>query len=113
MRKIFCDKCGKEITEAPMYIRMVFDHELCPECAKAVDNFITRSTRSATMDEVRDFCNDFYGSCKECPFGDDKDGVCGGACSLKLHPCNWSSEEEIFSKLLDYKVNHPDWRKKK
>ena len=109
MRITICDKCGNEITED---VEIVLGHELCPKCVNAVDTFITRSMRPATMDEVRDFCNNFYGSCKECPFGDDKDGVCGGSCSLKLLPCNWSSEDEIFSKLLDYKINHPDWRKK-
>ena len=37
MRKTFCDRCGKEITED---VEWVFNHELCPECAKAVDIFI-------------------------------------------------------------------------
>lgn len=109
MRKTFCDKCGKEITED---VTMVFNHELCPECANAVDIFITRTTRPAAMDEVRDFCDNFSKNCSECPFSDDRDGVCGGDCGLKTLPYNWPPEEEIFLKLLDYKVNHPDWRKK-
>ena len=45
MRKTFCDKCGNEITED---VTMVFNHELCPECANAVDDFITHSSRPAT-----------------------------------------------------------------
>ena len=39
MRKTFCDRCGKEITED---VEWVFNHELCPECAEAVDIFIVR-----------------------------------------------------------------------
>lgn len=108
MRKIFCDKCGKEITED---VEMVFNHELCPDCAKAVDTFITRSTRPATMDELRDFCNNFSDHCVLCPFYDEG-GSSGTQCTLRCFPCNWFSEEEIFLKLLDYKVKHPDWRKK-
>lgn len=106
MRKTFCDKCGKEITED---ITMVFDYELCPECKNAVRNFITRSTRPATMDELRDFCENFSKECSECPFYDEGSWE---ECSFKKEPWDWSSEEEIFLKLLDYKVNHPDWRKK-
>ena len=103
MRITFCDKCGDEITED---VIMVFNHELCPKCANAVDEFITRSFRIATMDELRDFCENFSKGCKECPFYDD------GGCNLANYPSNWPLEEETFSKLLDYKVKHPDWRKK-
>lgn len=106
MRLTICDKCGKEITED---VTMVFDHELCPECAKAVDIFITRMFRPATMDELRDFCKNFGKERKQCPFYDEDSCE---RCGLKNIPSNWSSEEEIFSKLLDYKVKHPDWRKK-
>ena len=104
MKITICDKCGKEIKED---VTMVLDHDLCPECAKAVDIFITRMFRAATMDEIRDFCNNFSKECSECPFYDEG---CD-ECELKTFPCNWSSEKEIFSKFLDYKVNHPDWRK--
>lgn len=105
MRKTFCDKCGKEITED---IVMVFDYELCPECKDAVRNFIAHPTRPATMDELRDFCKNFSKNCSECPFYDEDNWE---DCKFNTIPCNWSSEEEIFSKLLDYKVKHPDWRK--
>lgn len=47
MRKSFCDKCGKEIT---VDVEWVFNHELCPECAKAVDIFITHPSRPSTID---------------------------------------------------------------
>ena len=47
MRKTFCDRCGKEIT---VDVEWVFNHELCPECAKAVDVFITQSSRPSTID---------------------------------------------------------------
>lgn len=107
MRKTFCDKCGKEITED---VVMVFDYELCPECKNAVKNFITRSTRTPTMDELREFCNNFSKECSDCPFYDKESW---DECSLNKQPHNWSSEEEIFSKLLDYKIKQPDWRKKK
>lgn len=106
MKKTFCDKCGKEITED---VTMVFNHELCSECAKAVDDFITRSSRPTTMDELRDFCANFGKDCSECPFYDDDSWE---ECTLKREPHGWSSEPEIFIKLLDYKVKHPDWRKK-
>lgn len=106
MRKTFCDKCGKEIIED---VTMVFNHELCPKCANAVDIFITRSTRPATIDELRDFCKNFSKDCSECPFFDE---VSWDECKFKHTPCDWSSDEEIFLKLLDYKVNRPDWRKK-
>jgi hypothetical protein len=106
MRKTFCDKCGDEITEN---VIMVFNHEVCPKCANAVDAFITRSPRTPTMDALRNFCENFNKNCSECPFYDEDS--CDD-CRLKNVPCNWSSEEETYSKLLDYKVNHPDWRKK-
>lgn len=106
MKKTFCDKCGKEITED---VTMVFNHELCSECAKAVDDFITRSSRPTTLDELRDFCANFSKECSECPFYEEDSW---DECKFKNMPCNWSREAEIFIKLLDYKVNHPDWRKK-
>lgn len=65
MRKVFCDKCGDEITEN---VIMVFNHELCPKCANAVDAFITRSPRTPIMDALRNFCNNFSKNCEECPF---------------------------------------------
>lgn len=105
MRKTFCDKCGKEITED---VTMVFNHELCPECANAVNIFITRSPRTSTMDALRNFCENFGKNCDECPFY-DLDGW--EDCKLKNVPSNWPLEEETYSKLLDYKVKHPDWRK--
>lgn len=52
MRKTFCDKCGKEITEN---VIMVFNHELCSECAKAVDVFITHTTRPAKKNFAEGF----------------------------------------------------------
>lgn len=106
MRKTFCDKCGKEITED---VVMVFDYELCPECKKAIKDFITRPISAPTMDELRDFCYHFSKDCSECPFYDKENWE---NCGLKKIPSNWSSEEEIISKLLDYKIKHPDWRKK-
>ena len=108
MKKTFCDKCGDEITED---VTMVFNHELCPKCANAVDTFITRSPRTSTMDELRDFCNNFSDHCALCPFYDEG-GSSNTQCILRCFPCNWSSEEEIFLKLLEYKVKNPDWRKK-
>ena len=107
MRRIFCDKCGKEIHK-PTDIKIVFGHELCPECVIAVDNFIISSPSTPTMDELRDFCNNFGKDCSECPFYDED---LWDECSLKEEPHNWSSEEEILSKLLDYIIKHPDWRK--
>lgn len=106
MRITICDKCGDEITED---VTMVFNHELCPKCAKAVDFFITRSTRPATMDEVRDFCENLSENCGECPFYDE---ASWDECIFSKSPCYWPREEEIFSNLLDYKIKHPDWRKK-
>lgn len=47
MRKSFCDKCGKEIT---VDVEWVFNHELCSECAKAIDSFITSPPRPSTID---------------------------------------------------------------
>ena len=105
MRITICDKCGDEITED---VIMVFNHELCPKCANAVDEFITHSFRACTMDELRDFCENFGKNCSECPFYDEDSWE---DCSLNKQPHNWSSEEEIFSKLLDYKIKHSDWRK--
>lgn len=49
MRKTFCDRCGKEITED---VEWVFDHELCPECVKAVDLFITHPTNITEKTET-------------------------------------------------------------
>lgn len=108
MRKTFCDKCGKEIKTD---VEMVFGYELCSECAKAIDDFITYSSKPSTMDELRDFCENFSKSCKGCLFY-DKDPSTSTSCQFGVPPCEWPSEEEIYSKLLDYKINHPDWRKK-
>lgn len=76
---------------------------------KVKHDSIICSPGTPTMDEVRDFCINFSKECSECPFYDEDSW---DECSLNKEPHNWSSEEEIISKLLDYKIKHPDWRKK-
>lgn len=105
MRKTFCDKCGNEITED---VTMVFDYELCPECVKAVKDFITNTSKISIMDEIRDFCSNFSKNCGDCPFYDEDSW---DDCKFKTVPSNWTLEEETYKKLLNYKVKHPDWRK--
>lgn len=70
MRKIFCDRCGKEITAD---VTMVFDYKLCHECVEAVEDFINFSLKT-TMDNVRGLCKNISKGCVECPFAvkDDK-----------------------------------------
>lgn len=72
MRKTFCDKCGKEITTD---VEWVFNHELCPECAKAVDVFITHPSRPSIVDVqpvkhgrwiIADDVEHFIAVCSEC-----------------------------------------------
>lgn len=83
--------------------------ETLEECGYKLSDSHEESERPSTMDKLRDFCENFGGNeCSECPFYDEDSW---DECSLKTEPCNWS-EEEIFSKLLDYKVKHPDWRRK-
>lgn len=60
------------------------------------------------MDELREFCEGFDKECSECPFYNE-DGW--EDCKFYSAPYNWSHEEEILSKLHDYKIKHPDWRK--
>lgn len=50
MRKTFCDRCGKEITED---VELVFSHELCHECAEAVDIFIAHPTNKTEETDFR------------------------------------------------------------
>lgn len=108
MIKHYCDKCDKEIMTD---VVKVFNYELCFDCVKAVNDFITQPSRSATMDEIRDFCENFSKNCEDCPFY-EKGFDSWEDCKFKTIPSNWTPEEETFRKLLDYKVKHPDWRKK-
>lgn len=79
MRKTFCDRCGKEITED---VEWVFNHELCPECAKAVDIFIAHrqvSPFDKTEELIRifgtlcDYMVDNGGCNVFCPYAETKD----------------------------------------
>lgn len=104
MKKILCDKCGKEITTDVEY---VFDYELCFECAEALKNYIVRPTRTAIIDELRDFCKNFSKDCSDCSDCPFYDKVSWNDCIFMRQVCYWPSEEEILSKLLDYKTKHP------
>lgn len=70
MRKTFCDKCGKEITED---IELVFNHELCPECAGAVDIFITQDVQPMKHGRwiIADDAEHFIAVCSECGRAED------------------------------------------
>ena len=104
MRKIFCDRCNKEITAD---VTMVFDHELCHECAELVEYFINFSLKTTTMDGVRDICKNISKGHVGCPFAvkDDNGSL---KCVFETQPRNWSSEKETYSKVLNYIVDHPN-----
>lgn len=103
MRLIICDKCGKEIKTD---VVKVLNYELCPECAEVVNDFIQCSMRTSIMDDLRDFCAIFKKNCLKCPFYNED----LKECELSDIPSKWTSGEEIFGKLLEYKVKHIDWR---
>lgn len=71
MRKTFCDKCGKEITED---VELVFSHELCHKCAETVDIFITQDVepvKQGTWEDERyddDLLHCYIATCSECGY---------------------------------------------